>query len=268
MRRGFTLVELSIVLVILGLLTGGILAGQSLIRAAELRKTMNYVSETRTAWMSFKDKYFALPGDMTNATSFWGRSNLVTDWHASGTCPSQPGTASASGTCNGDGDGYMATNPEQNGMWEHLQLAGLIGYPVNTEIAWNTQPPGLRKGIYAVVLNNGCCAGAAKSAMDFWFGNPQPNGVLVTGVGLRLGTYGDPFYDVIGGVLSPQELWQMDTKMDDGLPGSGMSYGFNGTNGMAGAWNTTCLTASGGSYVYNLSETDTVCQALFVLERR
>ena len=62
-QPGFSLVELSIVLVILGLLTGGILAGQSLIRAAELRSISTDYSRYIAAVQAFRDKYFALPGD-------------------------------------------------------------------------------------------------------------------------------------------------------------------------------------------------------------
>lgn len=69
--RGFSLVELSIVLVILGLLTGGILAGQSLIRASELRSVSTELQRYSSAIYSFRDQYMALPGDMLNATSFW-----------------------------------------------------------------------------------------------------------------------------------------------------------------------------------------------------
>lgn len=269
-NRAFSLVELSIVLVILGLLVGGVLSGQALIRAAELRKTMNYVNETRTAWMTFKDKYFALPGDMPNATTFWGRSNVATDWHNSGTCPTQPGTVSATGTCNGNGNGYMTYSTaglEQWAVWEHLKLAGLIGYAVNDQIAYTTKPPGLRKGTVGAIINNDCCGGGFLPFMSH-FGTALPDSVPARGIGIRLATYGSPFNDVIGGIISPEEMWRMDTKMDDGLPGSGLTYGFNGTNGTAGVWYTTCLNASGSSYVYNVSETSSVCQGLFALEQR
>jgi len=67
-RSAFTLVELSIVLVILGLLVGGTLTGQSLIHAAELRSVVKDYEKYKTAMHVFEDKYFALPGDMTNAT--------------------------------------------------------------------------------------------------------------------------------------------------------------------------------------------------------
>jgi len=71
-KTAFSLVELSIVLVILGLLTGGVLTGQNLIRAAELRAVTTEFNAYQTAANTFKDKYFAIPGDMTNATDFWG----------------------------------------------------------------------------------------------------------------------------------------------------------------------------------------------------
>ena len=75
MKRAFSLVELSIVLVILGLLVGGVLSGQSLIAAAALRSVTTQEARWVAATQTFRDKYFALPGDMNNATSFWGRMN-------------------------------------------------------------------------------------------------------------------------------------------------------------------------------------------------
>ncbi len=72
MRHGFSLVELSIVLVILGLLTGGILAGKSLMRASELRAVSTEYQRYLTAAQSFRGKYFELPGDFSKAQSFWG----------------------------------------------------------------------------------------------------------------------------------------------------------------------------------------------------
>lgn len=74
-RSGFSLVELSIVLVILGLLTGGVLGGRALIRAAELRAITQEKEAFVTAVNTFRAKYNALPGDMRNATQFWGRAD-------------------------------------------------------------------------------------------------------------------------------------------------------------------------------------------------
>ena len=65
---GFTLIELSIVLVIIGLIVGGVLVGQDLIRAAYIRAQISQIEKFNTAVNTFYGKYQALPGDM-NATT-------------------------------------------------------------------------------------------------------------------------------------------------------------------------------------------------------
>jgi prepilin-type N-terminal cleavage/methylation domain-containing protein len=67
---GFTLIEMSIVLVIIGLLVGGVLVGQDLIRAAQVRKTGTLIEQLNTAVNTFKLKYNCLPGDCANASDF------------------------------------------------------------------------------------------------------------------------------------------------------------------------------------------------------
>ena len=126
-QRGFTLVELSIVLVIIGLLVGGVLTGQSLIRAAELRNVTSQYQRYQAAVMTFRDKYFALPGDMTNAVSYWGAADGSTGNTAA--CATTASTGSAL-TCNGDGNGSIsptaASSNEPFRFWQHLANAGLI----------------------------------------------------------------------------------------------------------------------------------------------
>src|SRR5271155_2823005 len=68
-QHGFTLIELSIVLVIIGLIVGGVLVGQDLIRAAEVRATIAQIEKYNTAVNTFRGKYNALPGDMNAATA-------------------------------------------------------------------------------------------------------------------------------------------------------------------------------------------------------
>jgi len=84
-KAGFTLVEMSIVLVIIGLVVGGALVGRDLLHAARLNKVISEMNNYKVAVTMFQDKMSALPGDMTNATAFW---------------PS-------AGTADGDGDGLI-----------------------------------------------------------------------------------------------------------------------------------------------------------------
>ena len=63
-RSGFTLVELSIVLVIIGLIAGGVLVGRDLIEAAAIRQQITQVERFKTAVQTFRTKYNGLPGDL------------------------------------------------------------------------------------------------------------------------------------------------------------------------------------------------------------
>src|ERR1700735_2843794 len=65
-KSGFTLIELSIVLVIIGLIVGGILTGQSLIDAAAQREQIAQIEKYNTAVRTFQGKYGYLPGDIPN----------------------------------------------------------------------------------------------------------------------------------------------------------------------------------------------------------
>ncbi len=76
MKNGFTLVELSIVLVIIGLLIGGILVGQSLIESAKINATVQQIQQFDAGVMAFKAKYKFLPGD---SPSFGGDGDGVID---------------------------------------------------------------------------------------------------------------------------------------------------------------------------------------------
>ena len=71
-KAGFTLIELSIVLVVIGLIVGGILVGQDLIKAAEVRAQIGQINEYNTAVNTFRGKYGYLPGDIPDpyATQF------------------------------------------------------------------------------------------------------------------------------------------------------------------------------------------------------
>src|SRR5437762_14213912 len=68
-EAGFTLVEIAIVLVIIGLLLGGILKGQEMITQAKIKNVINDFNGIAVAVTSYQDRYRALPGDDANATT-------------------------------------------------------------------------------------------------------------------------------------------------------------------------------------------------------
>ncbi len=123
-QKGFTLIELSIVLVIIGLISGGILFGRDLIKTAERRALMRDIENYRTAMQTFKLKYGYMPGDIPNATQIWGEK-------PGANCDNQVASEGLE-TCNGDDNGQLTYVPPTLGnsegwcIWQHLSNAELI----------------------------------------------------------------------------------------------------------------------------------------------
>lgn len=206
MRHGFSLVELSIVLVILGLLTGGILAGQNLIRAAELRSVIKKVDQFEGASLQFIDRYFHLPGDMPNATDFWPDC-----------------VDGVESPCNGTGNGRIQSEPahraEHLRFWQHLALSGMISgdYPgfADTQAAG-----GPCQAIRQCVISGQTApAGAGQdSFMTVWpnWGSPNSHVTL-----FFYSMHSDPStWDK--GHLTAEEAYSIDRKLDDGVASSGV----------------------------------------------
>lgn len=109
-QGGFTLIEIAIVLVIIGLLLGGVLKGQELITSARVRNLISQQDGIKAAYFGFLDRFRGLPGDYTlAATNIAGVS-----------------TAACNGG-NGDGNGQITTtNNEMVLAWEHLSKSGFI----------------------------------------------------------------------------------------------------------------------------------------------
>ena len=255
-RSAFTLVELSIVLVILCLLVGGVLSGQSLIRASQLRAVTTEYTNYNIALTGFRDKYLAVPGDMPNASSYWGLASAC------------GGSDTTTSVCDGDGDMEVAVTAA-NGtreflmFWRELANAGLIegSYTgmVNGGGATQTNTPGVN--IPRSKLGNAGW-GAASAYNGDWGSNsdgymaPFPT---VTGLLLFFGapdTNSGDYFIPTQPIIKAEEAFNIDTKMDDGNPGTGIVTGNSMSSG-------SCQTADNSAYL--LSNPSIACNMVFQL---
>ncbi len=115
---GFTLVEIAIVLVIIGLLLGGILKGQELINSAKVKSLVNDLKVTASHVYAYQDRFKAMPGDDPRADT-----NL-----SSGTKASTPAATLGNGRIEGTWNSTAATD-ESFLFWQHIRLANLATGP-------------------------------------------------------------------------------------------------------------------------------------------
>lgn len=138
-KLGFTLIELSIVLVIVGLLVGGMLVGRDLIDAAQSRALIKQMQDIQLAVRVFKDKYNCIPGDCAKAADFGlGTSgngdkyvgSITSIYTSAGGCltGSSIGTCIAMGEYAGGHTGFQVYRlwGELQRFWVHLANAGMI----------------------------------------------------------------------------------------------------------------------------------------------
>ncbi|MGH8747137.1 MAG: prepilin-type N-terminal cleavage/methylation domain-containing protein [Burkholderiales bacterium] len=121
-QKGFTLVEIAIVLVIIGLLLGGILKGQEMINQAKIKNVVADFSGISAAYYGYQDRYRAIPGDDPNAGTRWsgaGAGNgdgVVSGTYNDSSCPT---TVVASTTT-------ASTTPETCMWWDDLRRSGFV----------------------------------------------------------------------------------------------------------------------------------------------
>lgn len=236
--NAFSLVELSIVILIIGFIVGAVIAGRSLIRNAELRSVISDFQQYSTAAHTFKVKYFAFPGDMMSATDFWNTN-----------------------TSNGNGDGnidinWSATVPSEHLMfWNQLALANLIpgSYTGITGIAGFQYLPGenapesrMSNAVFGIRSNS--------TIGDGWQLDANYINALVFA---SIGSGGD----VSGTILTPQEAWVIDAKLDDGRPAKGNIISMNWQWGCMVA-ETGALSSSRTDLHYNLTNDDIGCNII------
>jgi prepilin-type N-terminal cleavage/methylation domain-containing protein len=207
-QSGFTLIELSIVLVIIGLIVGGVLVGQDLIKAAGIRATVQQIEKYNGAVNTFYGKFGGLPGDInTNNAAAFGLS--------------VPAGSTGRGDNNGLIDGIVAGTSAQYAwtqeggiFWVDLTLANLLD------------------GSFSEVLDGASpLAITAAEASATW-----PAARIGKGNLINVGSAGGLNYFMVSGItastatgqltvtdnMTPIEAYSMDVKMDDGAPLTGL----------------------------------------------
>jgi prepilin-type N-terminal cleavage/methylation domain-containing protein len=143
-QTGFTLVEIAIVLVIIGLLLGGILKGQEMITQAKIKNAITDFSGVSAAYFGYQDRYRATPGD-DNQAARWGAGVIAGDGDRilEGTYKEAcPATA-------------VAATPETCLWWEHLRRSGFVSG------AGPQQPTNAFNGLLGVQTGDGAATPAA-----------------------------------------------------------------------------------------------------------
>jgi prepilin-type N-terminal cleavage/methylation domain-containing protein len=143
-QSGFTLIEIAIVLVIIGLLLGGVLKGQELITSARVRNLISTQDGIKAAYFGFQDRYRGLPGDYSGANAL---ANI----------PNMPGA-----TFGGNGDGRILNQggtSEQVLAWMHMSHAGFLtgNYrmaAINEAVAANNTPQNPYNAFLEIIHDN------------------------------------------------------------------------------------------------------------------
>jgi len=193
--KAFTLIELSIVLVIISLVVGGIVGGKALIHSAELSKLVTQYNGYKTAFRTFELQYDALPGDIIDANQYWPSCVDI-----------------GNNDCNGDGNGLIhdtMAGKEGYRAWQHLSLSEILAGNFVGDIPGGTFdsietlhalfPHGVLDSLFSVY---GVGVANGKTLRN----HIQISGVNQIGVSSLMG----------GGVLTPKDAKNIDSKIDDG----------------------------------------------------
>ncbi len=201
-RRGFTLVEMAIVLVIIGLLVGGLAGLRTYTRNAQLATVMNESKLFVSAFSQFQTRYGAPPGDHSGASGIW------------------------SGAFNGDGNGIIRAGSvaqplERYYAFQHLALSGFIGGSYTGAVnatggaTIGSNVPGSAVDRVAFIFDHPDATDGAVSSDSLYFDGFYGNILRVAAVNANATSIPDQAF------LTAAQAYQVDEKFDDGQPGLG-----------------------------------------------
>lgn len=262
--KGFTLVEMAVVLIIISLLIAGIAAGDTLYKQATLRSVIVDMKEFETAYNAFLERYKEPPGDFGSAYTLWGS-----------TC------SSGAATCNGNGDrvitaSYNNATNETAKAWKHLELSGMLPYGVDVIPATWTGYLTLNLAPRSKIDRAGYFMVGPTMAIDTGFSKTSPfSTVSFFTNAVFIGRESNET-SLVKGALKPLEALSIDMKFDDGkITTSGTATG-NETGRFRVTddedeyfYGSACLTPNSFTVgaTYNVATTTDRCIAGYQLDR-
>ncbi len=240
LQQGFTLVELAIVLIVIGIIIGGITVGTGLIRQSKLNSIITDARNYEAAYVNFMNRYLKAPGDLDYANTLWTSNCTV-----------------ASVSCSGNGNGLIdasASGIDESWLaWKHLDLSGFLNQgmvlvPSTTSstvpVISQNVPAGKIDGtgyMMSVGSDTVIGSGGATHPSGLW-NDSRTNAVFIAKTAAN--------NKLTGGSITSEDAFTLDKKFDDASVDTSGNYNGAKTGGIrtfediAASPAKSCLTAT------------------------
>jgi prepilin-type N-terminal cleavage/methylation domain-containing protein len=248
LQSGFSLIEVSMVILIITVLIVAIIAGISLMKEAQLRSVVADFQNNITAYNNFKTRFRFIPGDFTEAFAYWDTQ-----------------CSNNANNCNGNGNGIIdysdvsIQNNEINQAWKHLELADMIDRDIATVTSIETiigiNAPASKQTAAGFILIGGTDAFPFK---------PTKNSIFLASQ--------TPSKTLLNSAVTPEFAFKLDQKVDDAYIDNTTNEFLGGLTGNVRSIHGAEITSSGnciddiGDGDYNISVTSNVCKIGMLLD--